>query len=105
MREEIFGPVVCVTTFRDEKEVIQRANDTNYGLAATVWTSDLGKAHRVSRSINAGTVWINCFLQRDLNMPFGGFKDSGSGREGLRIFNYLLLNVGSSNLVILFISL
>ena len=56
MNEEIFGPVVCVTTFREEEEVIRRANNTNYGLGATVWTNDLGRAHRVSRSIQAGTV-------------------------------------------------
>ncbi len=82
MQEEIFGPVVCVTTFHEEEEVIERANYTKYGLAATVWTRDLGRAHRVARRIQAGTVWVNSFMIRDLNMPFGGFKESGSGREG-----------------------
>ncbi|RNA35112.1 aldehyde dehydrogenase family 8 member A1 [Brachionus plicatilis] len=82
MQEEIFGPVVCVTTFHEEDEVIERANNNRYGLAATLWTNDVGRAHRVSRALLAGTTWINCFLVRDLNMPFGGFKDSGAGREG-----------------------
>ena len=82
MQEEIFGPVVCVTTFHEEAEVIDRANNNRYGLAATIWTNDLGRAHRVSRGLLAGTTWVNCFLIRDLNMPFGGFKDSGTGREG-----------------------
>jgi acyl-CoA reductase-like NAD-dependent aldehyde dehydrogenase len=82
MQEEIFGPVVCVTSFRDEEEVIERANNTRYGLAATIWTQDLARAHRVARELQCGYTWINCFMVRDLNMPFGGFKDSGSGREG-----------------------
>jgi aminomuconate-semialdehyde dehydrogenase len=82
MCEEIFGPVVCVTSFHDEDEVIERANGVKYGLAATVWTENLSKAHRVAQSLECGTTWINCFLIRDLNMPFGGMKDSGTGREG-----------------------
>ncbi|CAF0929368.1 unnamed protein product [Brachionus calyciflorus] len=82
MQEEIFGPIVCVTTFHEEDEVIERANNSRYGLAATIWTNDVGRAHRVSRALQSGTTWINCFLVRDLNMPFGGFKDSGTGREG-----------------------
>jgi aminomuconate-semialdehyde dehydrogenase len=82
MHDEIFGPVVCVTTFRDVDEVIERANNTKYGLAATIWTNDLKKAHYVSRQLQAGTTWINCFLVRDLNMPFGGVKESGMGSEG-----------------------
>ena len=82
MKEEIFGPVVCVTTFHEEDEVIERANNNTYGLAATIWTNDLGRAHRVARSLQVGYTWINCFLVRDLNMPFGGMKDSGTGREG-----------------------
>ena len=82
MQEEIFGPVVCVTTFRDEEEVIERANNSRYGLASTLWTSDLSRAHRVARRLQCGNTWINCFLIRDLNMPFGGFKESGTGREG-----------------------
>jgi acyl-CoA reductase-like NAD-dependent aldehyde dehydrogenase len=82
MQEEIFGPVVCVTTFHEEDEVIRRANNNKYGLAATVWTTNLGRAHRVARALHCGNVWVNCFLVRDLNMPFGGFKESGTGREG-----------------------
>lgn len=82
MQEEIFGPVVCVTSFHEEDEVIERANNSRYGLAATVWSRDLAQAHRVARQLQAGTTWINCFMVRDLNMPFGGFKESGTGREG-----------------------
>lgn len=82
MKEEIFGPVVCVTSFQEENEVISRANDNNYGLAATVWSQDISRAHRVANALQSGYVWINCFLVRDLNMPFGGVKDSGTGREG-----------------------
>lgn len=82
MIEEIFGPVVCVSSFHEEDEVIERANSSRYGLAATIWTNDVSRAHRVARSLDAGYTWINCFLVRDLNMPFGGFKDSGTGREG-----------------------
>jgi aminomuconate-semialdehyde dehydrogenase len=62
MTEEIFGPVVCVTTFHEEDEVVERANRSKYGLAATVWTSDLGRAHRVSRALKSGYTWVNCFL-------------------------------------------
>lgn len=80
--EEIFGPVVCVTTFHDEDEVIDRANNTRYGLAATIWTENLSRAHKIAQYLQCGYVWINCFLVRDLRMPFGGFKDSGTGREG-----------------------
>ncbi|XP_069107122.1 2-aminomuconic semialdehyde dehydrogenase-like [Argopecten irradians] len=82
MKEEIFGPVTCVVPFDTEEEVIVKANDVQYGLAATVWTQDVSRLHRVSRKIQAGTVWANCWLVRDLNMPFGGMKDSGTGREG-----------------------
>jgi len=80
-REEIFGPVVTVLTFKDEDDVIRRANDTNYGLAAGVWTKDLEKAERVGSQIKAGTIWINCYNQFDAAAPFGGYKDSGIGRE------------------------
>jgi len=81
MREEIFGPVVCISSFRTEEEVIRRANDVEYGLAATLWTQDVSRVHRVGRLLDAGTVWCNCWLVRDLRMPFGGFKMSGIGRE------------------------
>jgi acyl-CoA reductase-like NAD-dependent aldehyde dehydrogenase len=71
-----------VTPFHDEDEVIERANNTRYGLAATVWTENLAKAHKIAQHLQCGYVWINCFLVRDLRMPFGGCKDSGTGREG-----------------------
>jgi acyl-CoA reductase-like NAD-dependent aldehyde dehydrogenase len=82
MQDEIFGPVVCVTSFKNEDEAIERANNSRYGLAATIWTKDIGCAHRVAQSLHVGTTWINTFLVRDLNLPFGGMKESGSGREG-----------------------
>src|SRR5437588_1033969 len=81
-REEIFGPVVTVTPFDSEEEVIQYANDCDYGLASSVWTQNLSRAHRVAEQINTGTVWVNCWLVRDLRVPFGGMKQSGVGREG-----------------------
>lgn len=80
--EEIFGPVITVHPFRDENEAIRLANEVRYGLSASVWTSDLNRAHRVSRKLEAGTVWVNTWLLRDLRVPFGGMKDSGVGREG-----------------------
>eukprot|EP00013_Stygamoeba_regulata_P003025 CAMPEP_0177634674 /NCGR_PEP_ID=MMETSP0447-20121125/3493_1 /TAXON_ID=0 /ORGANISM="Stygamoeba regulata, Strain BSH-02190019" /LENGTH=495 /DNA_ID=CAMNT_0019136409 /DNA_START=47 /DNA_END=1534 /DNA_ORIENTATION=+ len=80
--EEIFGPVVTVTKFREEVEVIEYANSVKYGLSATVWTENVKRAHRVAHQIRSGTVWVNCWLQRDLRMPFGGMKQSGLGREG-----------------------
>ena len=79
--EEIFGPVVTVAPFSDVDEVVSRGNGSNYGLAAGVWTSDVSKAHRVAKSLRAGTVWINCYNVFDAAMPFGGFKESGWGRE------------------------
>ncbi|CAF1626470.1 unnamed protein product [Didymodactylos carnosus] len=82
MLQEIFGPVVCVCVFDDDNEVIERANNINYGLAASLWTSNLGRAHRIAKKIECGVVWINCWMIRDLRMPFGGIKDSGMGREG-----------------------
>lgn len=82
MQEEIFGPVTCVTPFDEEEEVISRANGVRYGLSATVWTRDVGRVHRVARKLQAGLVWTNCWLVRDLNLPFGGMKHSGIGREG-----------------------
>jgi aminomuconate-semialdehyde/2-hydroxymuconate-6-semialdehyde dehydrogenase len=81
-QEEIFGPVVTVTPFADENEVVSYANSTPYGLAASIWTKDLGRAHRVAERIQSGTVWINCWMIRDLRVPFGGMKSSGVGREG-----------------------
>jgi len=82
LQEEIFGPVVTITPFDDETEAIAFANSTRYGLSATVWTRDLSRAHRVAAAIDAGTVWVNCWLLRDLRVPFGGMKESGVGREG-----------------------
>jgi aminomuconate-semialdehyde/2-hydroxymuconate-6-semialdehyde dehydrogenase len=82
LQEEIFGPVVTITPFDDEEEAIRFANSTRYGLSATVWTRDLSRAHRVAAALDAGTVWINCWLLRDLRVPFGGMKESGVGREG-----------------------
>ncbi len=81
-REEIFGPVVTVTPFRDEDEVVAYANSTEYGLSASLWTEDLSRAHRMADRIQSGTVWINCWMLRDLRVPFGGMKASGVGREG-----------------------
>lgn len=81
-REEIFGPVVTVTPFRSEDEVVAWANATDYGLAASLWTASLPRAHRVAERLQAGTVWINCWMLRDLRVPFGGTKASGVGREG-----------------------
>ena len=81
-REEIFGPVVSITPFDSEEEVLGYANDTEYGLASSVWTQNLSRAHRVAEQIHTGTVWVNCWLVRDLRVPFGGMKQSGVGREG-----------------------
>ena len=81
-REEIFGPVVCVTPFGDEAEAVALANATDYGLAAYIWTSDLARAHRVAHAVEAGMTWINSHNVRDLRTPFGGVKASGLGREG-----------------------
>jgi len=82
VREEIFGPVVTVIPFDTEEEVIEQANDTHYGLSASIWTNDLRRAHRVAQSIEAGIVWVNTWFLRDLRTPFGGMKQSGIGREG-----------------------
>ena len=81
-QEEIFGPVVTITPFDTEEEVLKYANSTVYGLSATVWTQDITRANRVAESLQAGIVWINCWLLRDLRTPFGGVKNSGVGREG-----------------------
>lgn len=80
-REEIFGPVLSVFDFDSLDEAIQLANDTPYGLAASIWTSDLRTAHTVARALRAGTVWVNCFDYSEVTTPFGGFKQSGHGRD------------------------
>ncbi|CAZ96907.1 aldehyde dehydrogenase family protein [Zobellia galactanivorans] len=80
-QEEIFGPVVCVTTFKDEAEAIEIANDTLYGLGAGVWTRDTHQAYQISRAVQAGRVWVNCYHLYPAHAPFGGYKKSGIGRE------------------------
>jgi aldehyde dehydrogenase (NAD+) len=80
-REEIFGPVLAVTTFRDAEEAIEIGNRTEFGLAAAVWTRDVGKAHKIAHALRAGTVWINMYHTLDTASPFGGYKQSGYGRE------------------------
>lgn len=80
-QEEIFGPVVCVTTFKDEAEALQIANDTLFGLGAGVWTRDAHQAYNISREIKAGRVWVNCYHLYPAHAPFGGYKKSGIGRE------------------------
>ena len=82
VREEIFGPCCHVQPFDTEEEAVALANDTDYGLAATIWTSDLTRAHRLGRQLEAGIQWVNCWFLRDLRTPFGGMKRSGIGREG-----------------------
>jgi len=81
-QEEIFGPVVTLQPFETEEEALQLANATNYGLAASIWTQDISKANRMAAKVQAGIIWINCWLLRDLRTPFGGMKNSGVGREG-----------------------
>jgi aminomuconate-semialdehyde/2-hydroxymuconate-6-semialdehyde dehydrogenase len=81
-QEEIFGPVEMVMPFDTTEEAVAVANDSRFGLAGMVWTSDLDTAHRVAREVRTGTMWVNCFFVRDLRAPFGGYKDSGIGREG-----------------------
>ncbi|RQO31732.1 2-hydroxymuconic semialdehyde dehydrogenase [Taibaiella sp. KBW10] len=80
--EEIFGPVVTIQSFKDEAEALALANCSDYGLAATIWTQDISRAQRMANQVHSGIIWVNCWLLRDLRTPFGGFKNSGMGREG-----------------------
>lgn len=82
LQREVFGPVLCLQTFSNEDELVEMANDTDYGLAAMIFTRDQAKAERIASRVVAGTVWINCFYVRDLDAPFGGSRHSGIGREG-----------------------
>jgi aminomuconate-semialdehyde/2-hydroxymuconate-6-semialdehyde dehydrogenase len=82
IQEEIFGPVVTITAFENEEEAIRLANEPQYGLAASVWTQNLSRAHRMARKLESGIVWVNGWMLRDLRVPFGGVKASGVGREG-----------------------
>jgi len=84
-QEEIFGPVACVTTFKNEAEAIEIANDTLYGLGAGVWTRDMHQAYHISRAVKAGRVWVNCYHNYPAHAPFGGYKKSGIGRENHRM--------------------
>ncbi|NYT23039.1 aldehyde dehydrogenase [Alcaligenaceae bacterium] len=90
VREEIFGPVACILEFEDEDDLVKQANDTVFGLAAGIWTEDMRRAWRVATRLEAGSVWINTYKQVAISTPFGGFKDSGIGREkglaGMRIY-------------------
>jgi betaine-aldehyde dehydrogenase len=89
-QEEIFGPVLCVLPFEDDADLLRQANDSIYGLAAGIWTADFRRAWRIARALHAGTVWVNTYKQLSIATPFGGFKDSGIGREkgigGLRLY-------------------
>lgn len=90
-QKEVFGPVVTLTPFETEEEALEIANNTEYGLSATIWTSNLKRAHWIAHQLQSGIVWVNCWLLRDLRTPFGGMKNSGVGREGgdeaLRFFS------------------
>ena len=81
-QEEIFGPVVTIMPFDTDAEALEMANSTQYGLAATIWTENLTRAHHFAHKLQSGIIWINCWLLRDLRTPFGGMKQSGVGREG-----------------------
>jgi len=82
VKQEVFGPVCHISSFDSEKEVVGKVNNSKYGLAAAVWTKDIKRAHRVSRQLEVGVVWVNTWFLRDLRTPFGGIKLSGIGREG-----------------------
>ena len=92
-REEIFGPFATITSFKTEEEAIAKANDTTYGLGAAVFTKDIERGHRVASEIESGTVWINSSNDSEIRVPFGGFKQSGIGRElgeaGLDIYTQI----------------
>ena len=81
-QQEIFGPVVSIQPFDGEDHAVELANGTRYGLSSSVWTSDISRGHRMAAKIEAGVVWINTWMVRDLRTPFGGMKASGMGREG-----------------------
>ena len=81
-QEEIFGPVVTITPFESEDEVLQLANGTEYGLAASIWSQNISRCHRLAKGIESGLVWVNTWMLRDLRTPMGGMKQSGMGREG-----------------------
>ena len=80
-QEEIFGPVLCVISFKTEQEAIQIANDSKYGLGAALWSDNLNRVHRVAKQLEAGSVWVNNYNEGDMTVPFGGFKMSGNGRD------------------------
>jgi len=82
--EEIFGPVLAAITVKDAEEAVQVGNSVIYGLAAAVWTRDLARAHRIARALRAGVVYVNCYDADDITVPFGGFKQSGTGRDQSR---------------------
>ena len=81
VREEVFGPVATVQSFETEEQALAMANDSDYGLAASVWTADLKTAHRMVGALQAGVVWVNCFGDGDMTQPFGGYKQSGNSRD------------------------
>jgi aminomuconate-semialdehyde/2-hydroxymuconate-6-semialdehyde dehydrogenase len=81
-QEEIFGPIVALAPFSSEDEAVHVANESPYGLSATLWTENLSRAHRVANQLEVGIVWVNTWMNRDLRTPFGGVKNSGMGREG-----------------------
>lgn len=85
-RDEIFGPVLSVIAFDSEEEAVELANDTSYGLAASLWTSNIDAAHRIGRAVKAGTVSVNCYSEGDITTPFGGYKQSGFGGRDKSVY-------------------